>query len=330
MSNNAFEKPMAGPPSSPVFVPPSISTPEILRGASYTYHSAIPSVLTSASTTECVLGIDEAGRGPVLGPMVYGLFYIPLSLHTSLLTTKHHFDDSKQIKPEVRSSLLEAICTVGSDLYENCGWATRVMSARDISADMLKPQGPYNLNAQAMDATIQLIKEVLAKGVNVTEIYIDTVGKAETYQRKLQRMFPAQKITVAEKADSKFPCVSAASVCAKVTRDVALEVAYDTKGRKGENWGSGYPGDAKTVAWLKANLDPLFGWEGECRFSWSTLKTMLENKELAFRVDWPDPDEGSARMTDFFITTEEKIGRRKEEGDELAGWYGRPVAEAMI
>ena len=41
------------------------------------------------------------------------------------------------------------------------------MLARDISAGMLKPAGAYNLNAQAMDATINLIKGVFAKGVNV-------------------------------------------------------------------------------------------------------------------------------------------------------------------
>ena len=95
------------------------------------------------------------------------------------------------------------------------------MSARDISAGMLKPAGTYNLNAQAMDATIELIKEVFAKRVNVKEMYIDTIGSPEDYQRKLQRVFPTTKITVAKKAPSLYPCVSAASLCAKVTRDAA-------------------------------------------------------------------------------------------------------------
>ena len=101
------------------------------------------------------------------------------------------------------------------------------MSARDISAGMLQPHGTYNLNAQAMDATIDLIKQVLAKGVNVTEVYIDTIGSPATYQKKLERIFPTVKITVAKKADSLYPCVSAASVCAKVTRDAALDVCYE-------------------------------------------------------------------------------------------------------
>ena len=153
--------------------------------------------------------------------MVYGLFYLPIELHHSLLAETHHFDDSKVLTPEVRTDLMRKLCTKGSDLYEAGGWATRVMSAQDISAHMLSPN-VYNLNAQAMDATIDLIKEVLAQGVNVKEIYIDTIGKPEIYQKKLERIWPTIRITVAKKADSLYPCVSAASVCAKVTRDHAI------------------------------------------------------------------------------------------------------------
>jgi ribonuclease H2 subunit A len=139
------------------------------------------------------------------------------------------------------------------------------MSPHDISAGMLKLGVLYNLNQQAMDATIELIKEVFARGVNVKEIYIDTIGPPQTYQAKLSRIFPTTAITVAKKADSLYPCVSAASVCAKVTRDAALEVCYrayttacptlegsEAPGTAAkEGWGSGYPSDPKCSAWLK-------------------------------------------------------------------------------
>lgn len=273
--------------------------------------------------------------------MVYGLLYLPLKLHRSLLAETHHFDDSKALKPKVRSDLMQALCTAGTDLHESCGWATRVMSARDISSGMLKPFGPYNLNAQAMDATIELIKEVFAQGINIKEIFIDTVGKEEVYQKKLERIFPTTKITVAKKADSKFPCVSAASVCAKVTRDAALEIgyqAYQLPGVQAESlktsadaWGSGYPSDARAIAWLTQHMDPMFGWGNESRFSWRTIKDMLDAHESGVEVEWPDvnDDQQARRMTDFYITAS-AMEQDDEPEDELTTWYGKPVADSVL
>jgi ribonuclease H2 subunit A len=204
---------------------------------------------------------------------------------------------------------------------------------------MLKPAATYNLNAQAMDATIDLIKEVFAKGINVKEIYIDTIGSPSVYQKKLEWIFPTTMITVAKKADSLYPCVSAASVCAKVTRDAALEVCYqayansDPEGSvvvAADGWGSGYPSDARCTTWLKSNMDPLFGWGTECRFSWGTAKDLLDSKGLGSRIDWPtqDEDDQSMRVTDFFTTAPDD----GEEADinELATWFGRPVAETAF
>ena len=234
---------------------------------------------------------------------------------------------------------MNLLCDPSSDLHRSCGWATRIMSARDISSGMLRP-GMYNLNAQAMDATIDLIKDVFAKGVNVKEVYIDTIGKPEVYQKKLERIFPVTKVTVAKKADSLYPCVSAASVCAKVTRDAALEVCWQehVKALGGaaegahvsEGWGSGYPGDARSTTWLRTNMDPLFGWGNECRFSWATAKDMLEAKDGGIRVDWPlpeDPDIGM-RLIDFYSGTSDEETASADH--ELATWFGRPAAENVF
>lgn len=65
----------------------------------------------------------------------------------------------------------------------------------------------------------------------------------------MSSIFPQLKITVSKKADSLFPIVSAASICAKVTRDAALK-NWKFNERPGEdidsNWGSGYP-NGKTI-----------------------------------------------------------------------------------
>jgi len=271
--------------------------------------------------------------------MVYGLYYLPVPLHRSLLADTHHFDDSKVLTPAFRSELMQSICTPGTDLYQSCGWATRVMSARDISSAQLRPNGMYNLNAQAMDATIDLIKAVFAQGVNITDIYIDTIGQPAAYQKKLERIFPTVSITVAKKADSLYPCVSAASVCAKVTRDAALEVGYDAfklslatnetvPEQPAPGWGSGYPSDARCSTWLKQNMDPLFGWGTECRFSWATTKDLLESKNAA-KVTWPvaDPEDESMKLTSFFMSDAEDSGLPE---DDFCMWYGRRVTQDVF
>jgi ribonuclease H2 subunit A len=363
-------------PTSGVFIPPSIHHQALLNGASYTHFSAVPPSLLPQKTDTtgqingldrvsgppCVLGIDEAGRGPVLGPMVYGAFYLPLALSSPLLSETHHFDDSKILAPSFRSQLMETLCTPPAAdtnrptapdprcLYSNCGWAVEVMSARDISANMMKPFGTYNLNAQAMDATISLIQRIFDKGVNIMEIYIDTIGQPAVYQKKLERIFPTAQITVAKKADSLYPCVSAASVCAKVTRDAALEVLYtmysneagdaaspDTPDQSRQtpedqvsDWGSGYPSDVRCTSWMKRNMDPVFGWGSECRFSWGTAKDLLEVKGAGAPVTWPlAEDDENSKLTNYFSTLQE--GHMAHEGktrDGLVSWYGtRAVSE---
>lgn len=269
--------------------------------------------------------------------MVYGLFYLPVSQHHTLLAGKHCFNDSKVLTPVVRSKLMETLCKADTDLFKTCGWATRVMSARDISSGMLRPTGTYNLNAQAMDATIDLIKEVFAKGINVREIFVDTIGSPQTYQKKLERVFPAVSITVAKKADSLYPCVSAASVCAKVTRDAALEVCYQSylpgngdEASSANGWGSGYPSDARCTTWLKSHMDPLFGWGNECRFSWGTAKDLLDGKGSGVPVDWPEPDDEaqSLMMTSFLASSTN--GGRDEHSDDLTNWFGKSASSKVF
>ena len=281
-----------------------------------------------------MLGIDEAGRGPVIGPMVYGAFYLPIEIQQSLLVTTHHFDDSKVLTPAVRAALMKAVCTTGSDLYQSCGWAIKSLSAQDITAGMMKNGGSYNLNAQAMDATIELIRGVMDQGVNLTEIYIDTVGIPSVYQKKLERIFPTVKITVEKKADSLFPCVSAASVIAKVTRDISCEMLLTEYARQegteiaeGAGWGSGYPSDARCVTWLKASIEPIFGWGSECRFSWGTIKDLVEAKGgQAKAVDWPaDDDDETMNLSKYF-----PAGGQRTEDEELREWYGTSVGQEVF
>ena len=82
---------------------------------------------------EVVIGIDEAGRGPVLGSLIYAAAFWPVSENEVI--SKLGFDDSKQLKEGVRDSFFDKIRNHGS-----IGWVIEDISAVTISNEMLKPQ----------------------------------------------------------------------------------------------------------------------------------------------------------------------------------------------
>ncbi|AET40145.1 ribonuclease H2 catalytic subunit RNH201 Ecym_5390 [Eremothecium cymbalariae DBVPG len=252
---------------------------------SQSYYSPIPEALKNvAQGDHIILGVDEAGRGPVLGPMVYGVAYCTKSYQDSVVKS-YGFDDSKKLTDPIRRRLFEKIYNGDID---GIGYATTSITPFDISTGMLRypPEQNYNLNEQAHDVTIGLIQKVLDAGVNISHIYVDTVGPPITYQDKLEKRFPVCKFTVAKKADSLYPVVSVASVIAKVTRDVWLE---QLRTIPDEILGSGYPGDPKTVKWLNENIRPLFGWNPEIvRFSWQTCQNILETNPHAINIEWEE------------------------------------------
>jgi ribonuclease H2 subunit A len=132
-----------------------------------------------------------------------------------------------------------------------------------------------SLNALAEESTCKLIASVLQHGVNVTEVYIDTVGDADKYQKRLSQRFQGLKFTVCPKADALYPIVSAASIVAKVTRDNSLT---NLNASQGSGFGSGYPSDPVTKQWLEKNVSPIFGYPSMVRFSWSTCTTIMDTQ----------------------------------------------------
>ena len=75
----------------------------------------------------CILGIDEAGRGPVLGPMVYAIAYCPLKRNKDLKDLG--VDDSKALTEAQREGLLQKL----HDNNDYIGWAINILSPRYIS-----------------------------------------------------------------------------------------------------------------------------------------------------------------------------------------------------
>lgn len=231
------------------------------------------------------MGIDEAGRGPVLGPMVYGCLYCARSYQDTLATL--HFADSKTLKEEKREELFEYLKT-----EEAIGWAVDVIDPRELSAKMLKKE-KINLNEISHCSAMGLVTTVLNRGVLLTEVYVDTVGDPEKYRIRLTEKFPDIKFVVAKKADSLYPVVSGASIVAKVTRDRALKdwVMDETCENMNRKFGSGYPGDPETKGWLEDHRHAVFGFPTVVRFSWGTCTPFFKKGvEVIWEADKMDED----------------------------------------
>lgn len=218
----------------------------------------------------CCLGIDEAGRGPVIGPMVYACAYCPVEDQQSFRTKG--YNDSKQVKPAARERLFKSLLE-----EPNLGFKSRIISAEEISNGSFRRPEPYNLNQISYDAAMELVQCVLDEGVNVTHLYVDTVGDDVKYQAMLARRFPQiGAITVESKADATYPIVSVASIVAKVLRDGITEaLPIPELGDDDRRYGNGYPGSKDAKDWMRRHFDPLFGWPSIVRFNWSTCDAML-------------------------------------------------------
>lgn len=111
--------------------------------------------------------------------------------------------------------------------YKRLGYFTTVLQADYLSNMMLAEQraGGKNLNTISHDTAIDLINKVRSMGMKVTKVILDTVGIPNKYKTLIEyRLNDSDiEVIVESKADFNYPVVSAASICAKVTRDMVLK-----------------------------------------------------------------------------------------------------------
>lgn len=241
-------------------------------------------------TKEYIIGIDEAGRGPVLGPMVYSAAYC-LKSDSDEIKKVFKVNDSKKVSEKDRTRIEKEMQS--SDMVKH---NLRILQADELSSKMLR-RSKYNLNFISHDAAIELIaiskKQIEDMGGVLSDVFIDTVGPPEKYKAKVQIEFPGVNITVEKKADATFPIVSAASIFAKVCRDAIVESF-------GDDVGSGYPGDPATIKWLETYKDTVFGYPSHlARFSWSTVATHLRDD---VKFEWSDDEENDDKPSETFFS----------------------------
>ena len=189
------------------------------------------------------MGIDETGRGPVLGPMIYCAAFAPLNY-----SWPESVDDSKKLTQEKRNSILEELkkCPIG--------FITRSIPASEISSVILSHSG--NLNTISFETVYHIIQKALDEGLDIKKLYVDTVGNEEAYKERLEKRFHRMQITVSAKGDSKYKCVGAASINAKVRRDKEIE-EFQFQGDDSEVYSTIVPFN-KLVDILREDLEGIF------------------------------------------------------------------------
>jgi ribonuclease H2 subunit A len=168
------------------------------------------------------------------------------------LSRNNYVLDSKKLTAASRDEMFEQI--KGME-YRELGWFVTVLPADYLSNTMLAEfgNGGKNLNKISHDTAIDLINKVIAQGVRVKKVILDTVGQADKYKQIVMTALqdPNIEIVVESKADANHPVVSAASICAKVTRDSVLrDWVYPEAKAIDSDFGCGYPSDPKAKDWL--------------------------------------------------------------------------------
>lgn len=201
-----------------------------------------------------ILGIDEAGRGSVLGPMVIAGVVVPEKMEKVL--ERMGVKDSKRLVPNRRTIL-------SRKLKKMFPHEMVVISAREI--DDLRASG-VNLNEIEKNA----MESILLK-LEFDKAIVDAVDvKAERFQENL-RIDTGLDVFAEHKADDKYIEVSAASIIAKAARDEYIKDINKDYIKSG-GIGSGYPSDPKTKDFLsKYTYDEMPDF---VRKSWATVAKM--------------------------------------------------------
>ncbi len=206
-----------------------------------------------------VLGIDEAGRGPIIGPMVMCGYLIDSRKKDEL--KESGVKDSKMLSPARREYLFGKLMELADDFI------VVKLSAKKLTGLM----NEKNLNKIEIDEMAKMIDLMNPDKIIIDSPEANTKRFADKIRAKLSNK---NVVIVAENyADKKYPVVSAASIVAKVVRD--REVKKIEK-KLGKPIGSGYPSDEITIKYLEELISS--GKDNDyIRKKWITYKR-LKNK----------------------------------------------------
>lgn len=208
-----------------------------------------------------ICGVDEAGRGPVIGSLVVCGVMVEEKDIPKL--KEIGVRDSKLLTPKARESMAAQIERIAE-------YSFQVITPQEIDEAMRSKDSNLNwLEAVKIAMVINDLKPDRA-------ILDCPSNNIAAYKKYLQVYINDKEMELEahHKAESKFEVVAAASILAKVMRD--REIA-GLRAATGIDFGSGYPNDPK----VKATLDKLQKEHPEIlRHEWSTIKKTKGMKKL--------------------------------------------------
>ena len=208
-----------------------------------------------------ILGIDEAGRGCVIGPMVLAAVLVTRRSWDQLLQSG--VKDSKKLSPKRRTELAKVIreTVLGSEV--------EIIPPATID-EYCRRNGLNVLEAETAAKLIQLRDPDL--------VYIDAPGRGgERFKKQVELCLGERRICIIAEnyADNNYVAVAAAGILAKVTRDLEIEKLKEKVG----DFGSGYPSDPKTQNFLRKICQPNAPLPDYLRTSWLTVRRILEGEQ---------------------------------------------------
>ena len=218
-----------------------------------------------------IVGIDEAGRGPCIGPMVMSGVCFDERKIPELV--KLGVKDSKLLTAEKRQELYKKIRALAKD------YKTIVVDPEEIDGALEHPS--MNLNKLEAVKTADIINFL-----NPDEAILDCPQINTTAYKFEVRKFLEKHINPAmiaeNKAGENYVIVGAASILAKVTRDDIIE---KLKKEFAVDFGSGYASDPKTSIFLEEN------WQDQqysriFRKSWESFKRQATLKSQTRLAEW--------------------------------------------
>ncbi|MCK5476486.1 MAG: ribonuclease HII [Candidatus Aenigmarchaeota archaeon] len=209
-----------------------------------------------------ILGIDEAGRGCVIGPLVMCGYQIDEN-NNEFIQIESRLKDSKQLSKTKREELYSVL----TKLTESKA-IMGIVEVEEIDRKMAE----ISLNDIEEKCALDIISSSEAK-----EIYIDCFSTKKNMKEEfIKKAKKNVQIFLEFKADSKYKIVSAASIVAKVTRDNFIKKINEKYKKQGFIVGSGYPSDSITINFLNQYFKKFNKIPPEARTRWKTIENIKQ------------------------------------------------------